>query len=109
MALAVLAALMFVSVQPARAAEGLDRLISLDADDAYLPAVLKILAEKGDLNIVTGPGVTAGKITIAEVEHLVEVGQLDPDQIHTPGIFVQRIILNATPEKRIEQRTVRKS
>jgi len=52
---------------------------------------------------------TAGKITIAEVEHLVEVGELDADQIHTPGIFVQRIILNATPEKRIEQRTVRKS
>ena len=52
---------------------------------------------------------TAGKITIAEVEHLVETGELDADQIHTPGIFVQRIILNATPEKRIEQRTVRKS
>ena len=52
---------------------------------------------------------TAGKITIAEVEHLVEVGELDPDQVHTPGIFVQRIVLNATPEKRIEQRTVRKS
>jgi 3-oxoacid CoA-transferase subunit A len=51
---------------------------------------------------------TAGKITVAEVEHLVEVGDLDPDQIHTPGIFVQRIVLNATPEKRIEQRTVRK-
>ena len=52
---------------------------------------------------------TAGKITIAEVEHLVEMGELDPDQIHTPGIFVQRIVLNATPEKRIEQRTVRKA
>jgi 3-oxoacid CoA-transferase subunit A len=51
---------------------------------------------------------TAGKITVAEVEHLVEVGQLDPDQIHTPGIFVQRIVHNPTPEKRIEQRTVRK-
>ena len=51
---------------------------------------------------------TAGKITIAEVEQLVEVGELDPDQIHTPGIFVQRIVLNATPEKRIEQRTVRR-
>ena len=51
---------------------------------------------------------TAGKITIAEVEQLVEPGELDPDHIHTPGIFVQRIILNATPEKRIEQRTVRK-
>ena len=52
---------------------------------------------------------TAGKITIAEVEHLVETGELDADQIHTPGIFVQRIVLNATPEKRIEQRTVRKA
>jgi 3-oxoacid CoA-transferase subunit A len=51
---------------------------------------------------------TAGKTTIAEVEHLVETGELDPDQIHTPGIFVQRIVLNATPEKRIEQRTVRR-
>ncbi len=52
---------------------------------------------------------TAGKITIAEVEQLVEPGDLDPDHIHTPGIFVQRIVLNATPEKRIEQRTVRKA
>lgn len=50
----------------------------------------------------------AGKVTIVEVEHLVEVGDLDPDEIHTPSIFVQRIILNAHPEKRIEQRTVRK-
>ena len=50
---------------------------------------------------------TAGKITVAEVEEIVEVGELDPDAIHTPGIFVQRIVLNAHPEKRIEQRTVR--
>ncbi|MDO5101444.1 MAG: CoA transferase subunit A [Lautropia sp.] len=50
---------------------------------------------------------TAGKITVAEVEELVEVGELDPDQIHTPGIFVQRLIVNPTPEKRIEQRTTR--
>ena len=50
----------------------------------------------------------AGKITIAEVEHLVETGELDADHIHTPGIFVARIIQNATPERRIEQRTVRK-
>ncbi|MCC7006195.1 MAG: CoA transferase subunit A [Ottowia sp.] len=49
----------------------------------------------------------AGKVTIAEVEVLVENGELDPDQIHTPGIFVQRIVHNPTPEKRIEQRTVR--
>ena len=51
---------------------------------------------------------TAGKVTVAEVEHLVETGELDADQIHTPGIYVQRIVLNATPEKRIEQRTIRK-
>jgi 3-oxoacid CoA-transferase subunit A len=51
---------------------------------------------------------TAGKVTIAEVEELVEVGTLDADQIHTPGIFVQRIIKGEKYEKRIEQRTVRK-
>lgn len=50
---------------------------------------------------------TAGKICIAEVEELVEVGELDPDQIHTPGIYVNRIVV-AKREKRIEQRTVRK-
>ena len=50
---------------------------------------------------------TAGKITVAEVEELVEVGELDPDQIHTPGVFVQRIFQGKF-EKRIEQRTVRK-
>ena len=49
----------------------------------------------------------AGKITVVEVEKIVETGALDPDQIHLPGIFVHRIVLNATPEKRIEQRTVR--
>ncbi|GAA0746668.1 CoA transferase subunit A [Ideonella azotifigens] len=51
----------------------------------------------------------AGKITIVEVEKIVETGEIDPDQVHLPGIFVHRIVLNATPEKRIEQRTVRKS
>jgi 3-oxoacid CoA-transferase subunit A len=51
---------------------------------------------------------TAGKITVAEVEELVEVGTLDPDQIHTPGIFVNRIFQAQGLEKRIEQRTIRK-
>src|SRR5450830_1928936 len=51
----------------------------------------------------------AGKITVAEVEMLVEIGEIDPDEVHTPGIFVQRIVVNAHPEKRIEQRTVRPS
>jgi 3-oxoacid CoA-transferase subunit A len=50
----------------------------------------------------------AGRITVAEVEEIVETGTFDPDQIHLPGIFVHRIVLNAHPEKRIEQRTVRK-
>ena len=49
----------------------------------------------------------AGKITIAEVEELVEVGSLDPDHVHTPGIYVHRIFQGKNYEKRIEQRTVR--
>ncbi len=49
----------------------------------------------------------AGKITIVEVEELVGLGELDPDSVHTPGIFVHRIVVNKSPEKRIEQRTVR--
>ncbi|MDQ3261768.1 MAG: CoA transferase subunit A, partial [Pseudomonadota bacterium] len=48
----------------------------------------------------------AGKITIVEVEHLAEVGQIDPDAVHLPGIYVHRIVVNATPEKRIEKRTI---
>jgi 3-oxoacid CoA-transferase subunit A len=51
---------------------------------------------------------TAGRVTVAEVEQLVEVGTLDPDHIHTPGIFVQRIVLGLNYRKPIEQRTVRK-
>jgi 3-oxoacid CoA-transferase subunit A len=51
---------------------------------------------------------TAAKVTIAEVEHLVEVGDLDPDLIHTPSIYVQRIFQGQLYEKRIEKRTVRK-
>ncbi len=52
---------------------------------------------------------TAGRITVVEAEEIVPVGSLDPDNVHTPGIFVQRIVLNATPEKRIEQKTLRKA
>ncbi|KQQ90318.1 CoA transferase subunit A [Aureimonas sp. Leaf324] len=51
---------------------------------------------------------TAARVTVAEVEHLVPVGSIDPDHIHTPGIFVQRIVHVPNPEKHIEQRTVRK-
>jgi 3-oxoacid CoA-transferase subunit A len=50
---------------------------------------------------------TAGKVTVAEVEHLVAVGELDPNQIHTPGIFVDRILQGARYEKRIERETTR--
>ncbi len=49
----------------------------------------------------------AGKITIAEVEEIVEIGEINPDEVHLSGIFVQRIVLNDSPEKRIEQRTVK--
>ena len=51
---------------------------------------------------------TAGKITVAEVEKLVEIGEIEPDSVHTPSIFVHRIVVNDNPEKRIEQRTVSK-
>jgi 3-oxoacid CoA-transferase subunit A len=51
----------------------------------------------------------AGKLTVVEVEEIVETGTFDPDTVHLPGIFVHRIVLNATPEKRIEQRTVTKT
>jgi len=52
---------------------------------------------------------TAATVTVAEVEEIVPVGALKPDEIHTPGIFVKRLVVNATPEKRIEQRTVREA
>ncbi|TCM63822.1 3-oxoacid CoA-transferase subunit A [Acinetobacter calcoaceticus] len=48
----------------------------------------------------------AGKVTIVEVEHVVEIGEIEPDQIHLAGIYVNRIVLNANPEKRIEQKTL---
>jgi 3-oxoacid CoA-transferase subunit A len=52
--------------------------------------------------------VTAGRIAIAEVEELVEVGSLDPECVHTPGVYVNRLIV-APRQKRVERRTVRKS
>jgi 3-oxoacid CoA-transferase subunit A len=51
---------------------------------------------------------TCGRITIAEAEIIVQPGELDPDEIHTPGIFIQRLVHNPHPEKRIEKRTVRR-
>ncbi len=51
---------------------------------------------------------TAGKVTIVQVEHLVKAGEIDPDHIHTPGIFVQRIVHVPNPKKHIEQRTITK-
>jgi 3-oxoacid CoA-transferase subunit A len=49
----------------------------------------------------------AGRVCVAEVEEIVETGELDPDSVHTPGIYVDRLVVNPTPEKRVEQRTVR--
>ena len=54
-------------------------------------------------------GDRGSKITIAEVEHLVEPGEIDPDQVHTPSVYVKRIIQGTDYEKRIERRTVRKA
>ena len=50
----------------------------------------------------------AGKVCVVEVEEIVPTGSIDPDHVHLPGIYVDRIVLNPTPEKRIEQRTVRR-
>jgi 3-oxoacid CoA-transferase subunit A len=52
---------------------------------------------------------TAAKVTVAQVEHLVQPGEIDPDHIITPGIFVSRIVHTSNAAKRIEQRTVRKA
>ena len=51
--------------------------------------------------------IMAGRIAVVEVEEIVPTGSFDPDQVHLPGIYVHRLVLNATPEKRIERRTVR--
>ena len=51
---------------------------------------------------------TAGKVTVVEVEHIVPTGSMDPDQIHTPGIYVDRLVGGAAYERRIEQLTTRK-
>jgi 3-oxoacid CoA-transferase subunit A len=48
----------------------------------------------------------AGKVCIVEVEEIVETGAIHPDEVHLPGIYVHRLVLNATPEKRIEKRTI---
>jgi 3-oxoacid CoA-transferase subunit A len=83
---------------------GKDYLMEMAFDADF--AIVK--AWKGDSagNLIYPVMAMAGKITIAEVEHLVEVGELDPDQIHTPGIYVHRIFQGQDYQKRIEQRTV---
>lgn len=84
---------------------------ALTADFALVKAwkgdLLGNLIYKGTARNFNPPMAMAGKITIAEVEELVAPGELDPDAIHTPGIFVQRIFQGENYEKRIEQRTVR--
>jgi 3-oxoacid CoA-transferase subunit A len=83
---------------------------------ALLPEVSLVKAHKADRsgNLVFrrtarnfNPAVAmAGKITVVEVEEIVETGTLDPDAVHLPGIYVHRLVLNAHPEKRIEKRTI---
>ena len=86
--------------------------LALNADFAFIKAwkgdTAGNLIYKGTARNFNPLMAMAGKITIAEVEELVPVGELDPNQIHTPGIFVQKIIQGKRYEKRIEQRTVRK-
>ena len=86
---------------------------ALHADFAFVKAwkgdTAGNLVYKGTARNFNPMMATAGKITVAEVEELVPVGELDPNQIHTPGIFVQRIFQGEQYEKRIEQRTVRQS
>jgi 3-oxoacid CoA-transferase subunit A len=53
--------------------------------------------------------IMAGKVSVVEVEEIVETGSFDPDEIHLPGIYVHRLVLNATPEKRIEKRTTKQN
>ena len=83
---------------------------------ALLPDVSLVKAQKADRsgNLVfrrtarnfNPAAAMAGRITVAEVEEIVENGQIDPDDVHLPGIYVQRLVLNARPEKRIEKRTL---
>lgn len=85
-------------------------------EHALLPEVSLVKAWKADRsgNLIFrrtarnfNPAVAmAGKITVVEVEEIVETGSFDPDAVHLPGIYVHRIVLNATPEKRIEKRTL---
>ena len=84
----------------ARRLAGTRQLVSLDADDASLPAVLKILAEKGDLNIITGPGVSAGKLTIHMKD--VPIEQAVNLVVRAAGLAYERIgnsILVADPSR----------
>jgi 3-oxoacid CoA-transferase subunit A len=85
-------------------------------EHALLPEVSLVKAQRADRsgNLVFrrtarnfNPGVAmAGKITVVEVEEIVETGTFDPDQVHLPGIYVHRIVCNPNPEKRIEKRTL---
>jgi 3-oxoacid CoA-transferase subunit A len=83
---------------------------------ALVPDVSLVKAQKADKsgNLVfrrtarnfNPAAAMAGKITVAEVEEIVDNGQIDPDDVHLPGIYVQRLVLNTHPEKRIEKRTI---
>ncbi len=83
-------------------------------EQSLVPDVSLVKAWKGDIsgNLIYrktarnfNPNVAmAGKISIAEVEEIVKLGELDPDNIHTPGIYINRLVLNQNPEKRIEKK-----
>ncbi|MFZ5526530.1 MAG: CoA transferase subunit A [Pseudomonadota bacterium] len=85
-------------------------------EEALVPDISLVKAYKADKsgNLIFrrtarnfNPGAAmAGKVTIAEVEQVLEIGEIDPDDVHLPGIYVHRIVVNANPEKRIEKRTL---
>ncbi|MFY9478104.1 MAG: CoA transferase subunit A [Aquabacterium sp.] len=86
-------------------------------EEALVPHIALVKAWKADAsgNLVfrrtarnfNPAAAMAGRITVAEVEEIVEVGAIDPDHVHLPGIYVKRLVLNPTPEKRIEKLTLR--
>jgi len=90
--------------------------LSYVMERALVPDVSLVMAHKADKsgNLVfrrtarnfNPAAAMAGRVTVVEVEQLVEVGEIDPDEVHLPGIYVHRIVLNPNPEKRIEKRTL---
>ena len=101
--IATCAALLCALAMPARAQEG----VAAGAAGVTHGDLSAELAQGGQIPAAEGPFELDAVVTVAEVENLVEAGQIDPDHIHTPGIFVKRIVHVPNGPKRIENRTTR--